>query len=231
MYFIIPSASSIFYIFSLGMNKKQNQNNNNQPAIVFDLGGVLIDWNPRYLYRKLFDDEAEMEAFLAKVCTSEWNNWQDAGRSWADAVGELAGRYPEQRALIEAYHRRWPEMIGGAFDDTVEVLAALRERGYFLSALTNWSAETFPWAQQRFEFLGWFEQIVVSGREKCMKPDPRIFHILLDRIGRQAADCIFIDDNLPNIQAAQKLGFTTIHFRTSAGLHSALGDLGIILNP
>jgi 2-haloacid dehalogenase len=205
------------------------RNHNNQPAIVFDLGGVLIDWNPRYLYRKLFDDEVEMEAFLAKICTSEWNNWQDAGRTWDDAVNELAGRYPEQRALIEAYHRRWPEMLGGALSGTVEVLAELRKRDYFLSALTNWSAETFPLAQERFEFLGWFKEIVVSGREKCMKPDPKIFNILLQRIGRSAADCIFIDDHLPNIQSAQKLGFTTVHFRNPAGLRSSLADLGITL--
>ena len=142
--------------------------------VIFDLGGVLVDWDPRHLYRQLFPgDEAGMEQFLAGVCTNEWNLQQDAGRSWAEATALLRAQHPGQEALIDAFHQRWPEMIRGAIDGTVEILRELREAGVPLYALTNWSAETFPVAEERFDFMGWFRGVVVSGREKLIKPDPR----------------------------------------------------------
>ena len=146
------------------------------------MGGVLLEWNPRHLYRKLFDgDEAAMEHFLATVCTKEWNERQDAGRSFADGTRELLPRHADKLELIEAWGRRFGEMIPGAIDGVVDVLAELRQRGIPLYAITNFSAETFPPQLARFDFLSWFDGIVVSGVERVMKPDPRIFRILLDR--------------------------------------------------
>ena len=150
--------------------------------MVFDLGGVLIDWDPRHLYRQLFEDPDEMEAFLAEVTTAEWNAHQDAGRPWAEAVGILVAEHPERRELIEAFHRRWPEMLAGEIPGTVEVLADLRAAGIRLVALSNWSAEMFPVARERFDFLAWFEGIVISGEVGVNKPDRRIFEHLIGAV-------------------------------------------------
>lgn len=197
------------------------------PSIVFDLGGVLLDWDPRYLYRKLFDDEAEMEYFLTQVCSPQWNAQQDAGRPFAEAVAELSERFPQYQAMIEAYHTRWDEMLRGAIDGTVEILAELRARGYFLCALSNWSAETFPFARRRFEFLDWFEVIVLSGEEETIKPDPAIYRILLERIGRPARECVFLDDAPRNVRAARDLGFTAVPFESPARLREQLKALDL----
>src|SRR6185312_13930573 len=151
-------------------------------TIIFDLGAVLIDWNPRLMYRTLFDDEAEMEKFLAEITTSDWNEEQDAGRPLLEGTEILVQQFPEHEHLIRAFYRRWDEMLGEAFHDTVEILKKLKENGkYKLYALTNWSAETFPVALARFEFLHWFDGVVVSGEEKMRKPTPEFYHILLDR--------------------------------------------------
>jgi 2-haloacid dehalogenase len=199
------------------------------PAVVFDLGGVLIDWDPRHLYRQLFDgDEAAMERFLAEVCNSEWNVRQDAGRPFAEAVAELVLCHPEQRALIEAYHLRWPEMVAGPIDGSVEILAELREASCELHALTNWSAETFALTRPRFAFLTWFESILVSAEVRLIKPDPRIFQLLLERIGREAKACIYIDDSQKNVAAADALGFDAIHFQGAASLRADLAGRGLL---
>ncbi len=182
-------------------------------AVAFDLGGVLIDWDPRYLYRTLFDDEPAMEDFLATVTTHEWNQAQDAGRPWAEAIQALAESHPEQRDLIEAYWLRWPETLGDAIEPTVELLDELRSTGIRLYALSNWSGETFPLARPRYPFLEWFDGIVISGDERVAKPDPRIFAVLLERYGLAAAETLFIDDHVPNVEAAATLGFTAIRIR------------------
>ena len=156
-------------------------------TVVFDLGGVLIDWDPRHLYRQLFEDPDEMEAFLAEVTTAEWNAHQDAGRPWAEAIEILVAEHPERRELIEAFHRRWPEMLAGEIPGTVEVLAELRAAGTRLVALSNWSAEMFPVARERFDFLAWFEGIVISGEVGVNKPDRRIFGHLVERFGIEPA--------------------------------------------
>jgi len=197
-------------------------------AVVFDLGGVLIDWDPRYLYRTLFNDEAAMENFLATVTTPEWNRAQDAGRPWAEAVEELAARHPDKRELIEAYWRRWPETLGDAIAPTVEVLDELRLTGVRLFALTNWSAETFAVARGRYPFLDWFEGIVVSGEERLIKPDERIFRLLLDRYGLTARETVFIDDHDPNIQAAARLGLRALRFTDGPTLRADLVRLGLL---
>ena len=167
---------------------------------------MLIDWDPRHLYRRLFDgDDAAMEHFLATVCTQDWNAEQDAGRSWSTAVEMLAEQHPEQRELILAYRDRWTEMLGGPIDGTVTILDELRAAGMPLYALTNWSAETFPVALELYDFLGWFGGIVVSGEERIRKPDPRIFHILLERHGLDAERTVYIDDIAANVTVAAGL--------------------------
>ena len=197
-------------------------------AVVFDLGGVLIDWDPRYLYRTLFDDEVAMEEFLATVTTQEWNRAQDAGRPWADAVEELATRHPEKRDLIEAYWRRWPETLGEAIEPTVALLDELRSTGIRLYALSNWSGETFPLARPRYPFLEWFDGIVISGDERLAKPDPRIFDVLLERYGLAAAETLFIDDHAPNVEAAAALGFAALQFVAATDIRAELERLGLL---
>jgi 2-haloacid dehalogenase len=197
-------------------------------VVVFDLGGVLIDWNPRYLYRRLFDDEAAMEAFLADVVSPEWNGQQDAGRTWAEAVDILSREHPEQRELIAAYWHRWQETLGGAIEPTVEVLAELRATGVRLLALSNWSAETFPVARPRYPFLEWFEGIVVSGEVGVAKPDPRIFRHLLERFELDPAQTVFIDDSAANVEAAARLGIVALRFVDAAALRAELVALGLL---
>jgi 2-haloacid dehalogenase len=198
------------------------------PAIVFDLGGVLIDWDPRHLYRRLFDDEAAMERFLAEVCTPAWNAEQDAGRPWSEAIESLARSHPEQRDLIAAFRARWLEMLGGAIDETVGILADLRAAGRPLYALSNWSAETFPIARPRFPFLDWFDGIVISGDVGICKPDPRLYRHLIDRYGLAPASTVFVDDSPVNVAAAAALGMTAFRFDGPAGLRRDLTALGLL---
>jgi len=198
-------------------------------VVVFDLGGVLLQWDPRHLYRKLFaGDEAAMESFLAEVCTVEWNERQDAGRSFADATAELMPKHRDKRHLIEAWCARFDEMIPGALDETVQIVGELKRRGVPLYGLTNWSSETFPSQRARFEFLDWFDGIVVSGDEGMMKPDERIFRVLLDRYRIAAGEAVFIDDNPNNAQAASALGIHGIHFQSAAQLRRELATLDLL---
>ena len=202
-------------------------------AIIFDLGGVLIDWDPRYLYRPIFgEDVAAMEDFLARVCPPDWNRQMDAGVPFADAVAQRQREFPEHADLIALWQDGWPQMLRAAFPDTVAILAELRQRGHRLVALTNWSAETFPIARERFEFLGWFEDIVVSGVERLAKPDPRIFRLTLERNGLEPAGTVFIDDLPANIGAAAALGLDAVHFQGARDLRADLGRRGLLgLNP
>jgi len=196
---------------------------------IFDLGGVLIDWNPRHLYRKLFEgDEAAMEQFLATVCTTEWNEQQDAGRSFIEATQELLPLHADKIELIEAFGKRFGEMIAGAIDGTVDVLAELKQRAVPLYAITNWSAETFPPQRRRFAFLSWFDGIVVSGMEGVIKPHPRIFQILCERHRIAPETAVFVDDVAANAAAASALGIHGIHFRSPDQLRSELVALGML---
>jgi len=197
-------------------------------TVTFDLGGVLIDWNPRYLYQQLFDDDDEMERFLAEVTTQEWNAAQDAGRPWSEAVAVLTEKFPDHRDLIDAYHTRWPEMLGDAIHGTVAVLHELRGRGVRLYALSNWSAETFPIARERYPFLGWFDGIVISGEVKAAKPDVRIFQALIDRHESEPAETVFVDDNEPNVTAAAAMGFIALRFHDADRLRDDLAALGLL---
>lgn len=199
-------------------------------TVVFDLGGVLIDWDPRHLFRKLFDDGAAMERFLSEVCSPEWNKQQDAGRLWRDAVAELIARHPDQAAMINAYHERWPEMLGGDIPETVDVLKELKKQGLRLYSLTNWSHETFPVARGRFAFLDWFEGIVVSGEERLVKPDSAIFHLLLTRYGIAPSRAVYIDDSPPNVSAAAGVGLHALRFVNAHRLRQDLIALGLPLS-
>jgi 2-haloacid dehalogenase len=198
-------------------------------TIIFDLGAVLIDWNPHYVYKTIFDDEQEMHNFLANVCTSDWNEEQDAGRSLQEGTDLLVARFPEHEANIRAFYGRWIEMLGEPFHGTVEIFKQLKERNkYKIYALTNWSAETFPFAQARFDFLNWFDGVVVSGTEKMRKPAPEFFQILLDRYNVNPAEALFIDDNYRNVLASEKMGIKTIHFKSADELAEELKALGVL---
>ena len=198
-------------------------------TVIFDLGGVLIDWNPRYLYRKIFKTEEEITWFLENICTSDWNDEQDAGRSFEEATRELTEKYPGYKEPIEAWYARWHETIAGPIDGTVKILKEIRDsRSYRLYALTNWSAETFPWAMQNFDFLHWFEGIVVSGVEKSRKPLPEFFQILFDRYNVNPSESIFIDDNLKNVEGAKALGLNTITFQDPDQLLKDLQKLNLV---
>ena len=198
-------------------------------VVVFDLGGVLLQWDPRHLYRKLFaGDEAAMEAFLGNVCTEEWNERQDAGRTFADAAAELLPAHADKAHLIHAFGRRFDEMIPGAIEGTVELVRELKRAGVPVYALTNWSAETFPSQRRRFDFLAEFDGIVVSGEEGVIKPDPRIFRILVERYALPPAAVVFIDDNPANADAATSLGMHGIHFRSPDLLRRELQALGLL---
>ncbi len=200
-------------------------------TVVFDLGGVLIDWNPRYLYRKIFDDEKEMEYFLSEICTPHWNEQQDAGRPLQEATDTLVAEFPKHEENIRAFYGRWDEMLGGPIHDTVEILRKVHQSDdYQLFALTNWSAETFPVAQERYDFLQWFEGILVSGQEMMKKPDHRIYQLLVDRFGIDASNAVFTDDNPKNAAAAtESVGMQHIHFQSPAQLQSGLEKLGVRL--
>ncbi|URL59889.1 HAD family phosphatase [Luteibacter flocculans] len=198
-------------------------------VVIFDFGGVLIDWNPRYLYRKLFgDDEEAMETFLAEVTTPEWNLQQDAGRSWDEAVRLLTEQHPTKAELIAAYQHRWEETLGGSIDDSLRILRELKEAGHPLYGLTNWSHETFPFARERFDFLTLFDGIVVSGEEGMIKPDPKLYRTLLDRYDIDPTRAVFIDDNKTNVEAADALGIHGIHFHTPEQLRADLVELGFL---
>ncbi len=201
---------------------------NPRPALVFDLGRVLIDWDPRYLYRRFFpDDPQAIERFLEETQFFEWNVVQDAGRPFAEAIPEMCAKYPQYAELLRAYDSCYEETVGGPIQPTVEILRELKQAGYPLSALSNWPSEKFYQLRPRFDFLDWFDVVLVSGDVKLVKPDPRFYQLLLDRIGRSAPECIFIDDSERNITGARDLGFQVILYRSPEQLRSELGRLGI----
>jgi 2-haloacid dehalogenase len=197
-------------------------------AVVFDLGGVLIDWNPRHLYRQLFDDDAAMEEFLATICTLEWHVAHDLGQSTAESCEELAVQHPDWAHLIRAWAERSEDMIAGAIDDTVAILAELRENDVRCYALSNMEPETFPRRLERFGFLHWFDGHVISGLEGVVKPDPAIFERLLERFELAPSRTVFIDDNAGNVRAAEQLGIKGVLFESAARLRIALEEVGLL---
>jgi 2-haloacid dehalogenase len=196
--------------------------------IVFDIGNVLLHWDPRALYRKIFATEEEVEWFLANVCTNAWNLEQDRGRSFAEAVAEAAARHPSHAEAIAAYDLRWHETLTHAIDGSVAIFHALREQGTPLYAITNFHSGKFRETRARYPFLDHFRDIVVSGDERLVKPDPAIFHLLLKRNGLAAEECLFIDDNFHNVEGARAIGMQAHHFTTPELLRGELARMGIL---
>lgn len=196
--------------------------------IIFDLGQVLIAWDPRLLYRKIFDDDAKVEWFLDNICNSAWNLEQDRGRTFGDAVKHLSAQHPTHAEHIAAYDTRWHETIPGAILGSVDILEALHRKGTALYAITNWNHEKFNETRLRFPFLNLFRDIVVSGDEKLVKPDPAIYELCLKRNKLQAAESLFIDDSLKNVKGAEAVGMKAHHFTTPENLKAELKRLGVL---
>ena len=190
--------------------------------VVFDIGNVLVHWEPRALYRKIFATEAEVDWFIANVCNSAWNLEQDRGRSFAAAVREATARFPEHAEAIAAYDLRWHETVPGPIDGTVEILEDLRQRSTPLYAITNFNQDKFRETLERFAFLG------VSGDERILKPDPAIYRLLLDRNSLAASSCVFIDDSEKNVRGAEAVGMKAIHFTTPDALRTELAGMGLL---
>lgn len=198
-------------------------------TVIFDLGGVLIDWEPRRLFRKIFEHEDKMEFFLNNICTSDWNVQQDAGRPLAEATQLLADQYPKWKTEIEAFYGRWEEMLGGAIQPTVDILKELIEKKtHRIYALTNWSSETFPVALRDYEFLQWFEGILVSGDEKMIKPQREIYDLMCTRYDINPSTAVFIDDSLKNITGCESYGIKGIHFKSGEQLRKELEEMGVL---
>ena len=199
-------------------------------TVIFDLGGVLIEWNPRYVYRTIFKKEEEIDWFFENIATHDWNENQDAGYPLDAATEDLIKKHPDWENEIRAYYGRWTEMLGGPIHDTVEILKELKKiPGMKTYALTNWSAETFPIALERYEFLHWFDGRLVSGEEKTRKPFADIYQKIIDKFSIDPAKAIFIDDNLRNINGAEALGIKGIHFLNAKELRNQLKEMGLLV--
>ncbi len=199
------------------------------PTVVFDVGNVLIRWDPRLLYRDLIPDPERLDWFMQNVCTAAWNIEQDRGRSWEEAVALLVAEHPEWEREIRAYDERWHETVPGIIEDSVATLKELKARGDKVYAVTNFSREKWAESLIRFPFLQSFDGVVVSAHERLIKPDPAIFHVLLERYGLAAGDCIFVDDSAKNIAAADGVGMRTVHFVEPIDLRAALRERGLAL--
>lgn len=196
--------------------------------IIFDFGGVVMDWNPRYYFKNHFNDDDKMEFFLKNIATDEWNIEQDRGRSLAEGTKIQITQFPDWEKDIRAYYDNWTTMLKGDIPENVAVLRKLENSNYELFGLTNWSAETFPFALKNYDFFRIFkDKIVVSGTEKLIKPDPKIWNLLLDRYQIKAEESVFIDDNFKNIETAKNLGFICVHIQENTNLEKELRDLGV----
>lgn len=197
--------------------------------IIFDLGGVLVDWSPDYMYKKIIPDDAKRKWFLENVCTLDWNEQQDAGRTIEEGTTALISLFPEYKDYIVSYYSRWEEMLNGPIQGTVEIFRRLKSKNQFgFFALTNWSAETFPRAMEIFDFFHWFDGRVVSGEEKTRKPFREIYELVLTRYDLVASETLFIDDNIRNIKAGQEISLECIHFTNPEDLSSSLTSLGLL---
>ena len=194
--------------------------------IIFDFGGVLIDWNPVYLYRNVFKTEEEMNYFLENICSYDWNLKQDGGRPLSEGTLLLQEKFPEYKEEIGMYYGRWTEMLGGVIEENAKLIKPLKQK-YRVYGLTNWSAETLPFAMERYDFFNDLEGIVVSGTEKLLKPGVQIYQLLLDRFQINAEESLFIDDNAANIEAAEGLGFKVVHIAEDLNLEEWLKNNGI----
>lgn len=199
-------------------------------AIIFDYGNVLLTWDPRNIYRNFFPNDPEgMERFLREVNFADWNLQQDKGRPFVEGVALLSQQFPHYAHLVQAYHERWIDSVGEPVAGTIGILKQLKQAGYSVYGLSNWSAETFPQARKRHAFFDLLDDMVISGEVGHVKPEPEIYHIMLAKIGRPAQECLFIDDALPNVHQAQRMGFAVIHFQSPKQLEASLRDLKILV--
>ena len=206
----------------------QHSKCSNIKNIIFDFGGVVMDWNPRYFFKDYFNDDEKMEFFLKNIATDEWNAEQDRGRTLAEGTEIQVAKFPQWEKELRAYYDNWTTMLRSDIPKNVEVLRKLEHSNYELFGLTNWSAETFPYALENYDFFKIFDgKIVVSGTEKVIKPDPKIWEVLLERYHIKADESVFIDDNAKNIEVAKALGFITIHITPETDLEKELKDLGL----
>jgi len=197
-------------------------------TIIFDLGNVLVDWNPMHVYRDYFDSEEKRNYFFENICTSDWNEMQDEGRSIVEATQDLVNKFPEWEQPIRDYYGRWTEMLKGPIHESVEIFRQLKESGkYKIYALTNWQAGLFDIALVRYNFMHWFDGRVVSGEEKTRKPFPEFYQRLLERYNINPAEALFIDDSLRNVKGAERLGINTIHFESPEQLKVELKNRNI----
>ena len=197
-------------------------------AVIFDFGGVLVDWSPHNLYRHFIKQPHEIDRFLSEINFAEWNVQQDKGRPFAQAVAELSSEFPQHARLISAFHEHWEDSIVGSIDGTVVILRKLKQLGYPLYGLSNWSAETFPLVREKHTYFDLFDDIIISGEVKLIKPDPQIFRFMLNKFKLEAQACLFIDDSMANIKTANELGFATIHFQSPAQLEIELSGRGVL---
>lgn len=197
-------------------------------AIIFDIGGVLLEWDPRPVYRRYFPDQQAIDDFLAEIDFFAWNSHQDKGRTFAEGIALHSEKFPQHARLIQAYFKHYEDSITGAITGTVDILKALKGKGYPLFCLSNWSAETFPRVRPKYPFFDLFDDIILSGEVKLNKPDPSIFNLLLNKIGYSAPECLLIDDSKPNIDSAKKLGIATIHFSSPKKLQTELQLLNLL---
>jgi 2-haloacid dehalogenase len=199
----------------------------NITAIIFDLGNVLLGWDARQLYRRLLPDPQAVDRFLEQIRFMEWNAKQDAGRSFREGVSDLTAQFPQHTDLIRAYDVHWEESLTGTYNETIEIAQQLKQAGWQLYLLSNFSSEKFELIRHQYDFLNLFDDMVISGEHKTVKPEPEIFNITLNRIGRKADECVFIDDSLANIETARHLGFYTIHYQSPTQLRADLKKLAI----
>lgn len=198
-------------------------------AFIFDFGNVLLEWEPRLIYKHFFPNDTNgMEQFLAEIDFMNWNAQQDKGRSFKDGVAVLSAEFPHYAHLIQAYHDHWLDSIGTIYWETVEIMKQLKHKGYPLYGLSNWSAETFPIVREKYNFFDLLDGMVISGEVGFVKPEPEIYNLLIEKIGKPANECLFIDDSLPNIQQAQKMGFACIHFKSPEKLALELKTLNLL---
>ncbi|ODT06104.1 MAG: 2-haloalkanoic acid dehalogenase [Kaistia sp. SCN 65-12] len=195
--------------------------------IVFDIGNVLLRWEPEIPYRRLIPDEAARRRFLTEICTGDWNKEQDRGRSWPDAEAALIARFPGHAPLIRAFRANWHEMIPGSLDETPEILDALVAAGQDVTALTNFASDTFVEAVERFPYLRLFRGITVSGDIGLVKPDPEIYRLHAETFGLTPAATLFFDDTAANVDAARDAGWRAERFVDAATMRADLARHGI----
>ncbi|HAX71737.1 MAG TPA: hypothetical protein DCY14_19135 [Anaerolineae bacterium] len=196
-------------------------------AIIFDLGNVFINWDPRNLYKRFFPDPEAVDRFLEEIHFAEWNARQDAGRPFHEGVRELSSRFPQYASLIQAYDTCWEESLTGTNDETIRIARQLKDSGWSLYLLSNFSMEKFNLIRHRYSFFRIFDDLIISGEHHLVKPNPAIFHLTLRRIRRTAGECLFIDDSQANIETARQIGLQTIHYQSPTQLKGELVNLHI----